>query len=57
MRRETEREAFDNAMDRILKADPTTVKRAMEQEKDKTEEERKAKRLSSSSLASSSRDV
>ncbi len=51
-----EARAFDEAMDRVLKANPKIVKVAMEQEKKEREAERKAKR-SSSSPASSNRDI
>ena len=54
----TEKENFDAAMDRLLKADPKAVKAAMEQEKRERQEERKAKRSSSvSGPASSNRDA
>ena len=39
----TEKEKFDAAMDKLLKANPTVVKAAMEQEKQERETERKAK--------------
>ena len=40
----TEKESFDAAMDKLLKADPKIVRAAMEQEKKERAEERKAKR-------------
>lgn len=52
----TEKQAFDEGMTKLLKANPKIVKAAMEQEKREREEERKAKR-SSSVPASSSRDA
>lgn len=39
-----ERLRFDAGMDKLLKANPTIVKAAMEQEKQERAEERKAKR-------------
>ncbi len=39
----SERNKFDAAMDRLLKANPAAVKAAMEQEKKERAEERKAK--------------
>ena len=41
-----ELDAFNTAMDRLLKADPKLVKAAMQQEKQEREAERKAKRAS-----------
>ena len=40
----SEREQFDAAMDKLLKANPAVVKAAMEQEKKERAEERKTKR-------------
>lgn len=48
----TERETFDEGMDKLLRANPKIVKAAMEQEK----QERKAKRASALP-ASSNRDA
>ena len=42
----TEKERFDEAMDKLLKANPAVVKAAMEQEKKERAEERKAKKES-----------
>ena len=42
-----EKIAFDSAMDKLLNADPATVKEAMEQEKREREEERKTKKKES----------
>lgn len=39
-----EHRRFDAAMDKLLKANPTVVKAAMEQEKKERAEERKAKK-------------
>lgn len=44
MKRSTESERFDLAIDTILKANPQAVKAAMEQEKREREVERKAKK-------------
>jgi hypothetical protein len=52
----SEKEAFDEGMAKLLKANPQIVRAAMEQEKQEREEERKAKR-SSSVRAASSRDT
>jgi hypothetical protein len=43
----TESEKFDVAMNKLLKANPSAVKAAMEQEKREREAERKVKRASS----------
>ena len=51
-----EKDAFDEGMSKLLKANPQIVKAAMEQEKQEREAERKAKR-SSSVPASSNRDT
>ena len=53
----SEKEAFDEGMGKLLKANPQIVKAAMEQEKQEREAERKAKRSSSSVPASSNRDA
>jgi hypothetical protein len=42
----TEKENFDAGMDKLLRANPKIVKAAMEQEKQKREAERKAKKAS-----------
>lgn len=42
-KRNPEYDAFSNAMDTILRADPKAVKEAMEREKKVNEEERRAK--------------
>ena len=39
-----ERKRFDDAMNKLLKANPSVVKAAMEQEKKERAEERKAKK-------------
>ena len=52
-----EAQAFDEAMTRLLKANPQIVKAAMEQEKQEREAKRKAKRASSFVPASSNRDA
>ncbi len=43
MKEGNEREAFDEAMNKILKVQPQIVKNAMEQEKQERAEERKKK--------------
>lgn len=48
--------SFDEAMDKLLKANPKVVKAAMEQEKLEREAERRAKRAASVP-ASSNRDA
>ncbi len=53
----TERETFDEGMDKLLRANPKIVKAAMEQEKQEREAERKAKRAAASVPASSNRDA
>ena len=40
-----EAKKFDDAMDKLLKANPAVVKAAMEQEKKERAEERKAKKV------------
>ena len=53
----TESEAFDNAMRKVLLANPSVVRAAMEQEKQVREAERKAKRASLSVPVSSNHDA
>ena len=43
MEKTTDAEAFDKAMDKLLKVPPQIVKKAMEQEKRERAEERKQK--------------
>ena len=51
-----EKEKFDIAMDKLLKANPSVVRAAMEREKRERETERNAKEKSSAP-SSSTRDV
>jgi len=46
--RNIEYDVFDAAMDKLLKANPETVKAAMEQEKRERAKDRKAKRANTS---------
>lgn len=57
MTQSSEAEKFNNAMDKLLKANPVVVKAAMKQEKQERQEERRSKRSSSSAPASSNRDA